>query len=1191
MSDLPNKRPKPGDDEEDLLRMQQEFLDKKLTPSAKVVGTSKKQSKFAQKRENENEKKRISTSQGAGCVTNDDIDMDKLDDTPTQRIDPVNRYYDLKNTHLILGNIVERKVDLASFNSFLPDSNSNKPKEQATDDHKLTELSKMSASNVVTGALAEDVHSENLEKLKQMSNEEILAEKKNLEATLSAETLAFIKSMRNAKNKCKDTILEMCKKDLDSAKACSSSVEDKVSDSNAELPMDSENSETLSGKMEVDLEEGLKELPKPVVEIVKTAEKKGWVHMDEPEPEKVQWMEDLAEKKAQAPAPDEPYNARFDFNGLLLPFNDDAVTVDRGLHHHGEEPERPGYALQELLQLTRSANQQQRVMALTTLANILEKTHTGMYDRALQPPLFDTLNQRNLLLLLRFALDDSAVPVVTAALLALRGFLFSETDEICLDKMYGLMDDFEEPTLKPSMGDVRDTESLKDHELAQLDTVAAAMRSDILLRIRYILSQMKIPLSGMSAALEILTRMARHSHETALNIACTPDLLDVVVTKCIPLTMNQHEMNRDSGREFGCPLVAAIRLCRVLVIHAGRPALERLKNLRILHSLLAYVYSDPNRQIVRLHIESLRLWRLFLHHGYERDSVVGSRIVLIGQLRLLACNQDLEQASPLACDYAAAVVALARYDEPLKEHVVVLLAKWSTQLAKLKEATWNQTVLVAECLRALDNVGFMVRSWMKKHHVFHHMSTSSNLLSGLDPAAQRDPSSLPSLGVMTYEGKLQPIVNPKSKIYFLKTCLELFLKHDCTAEIEQIFDNMNFKNYLKRLTSKTWSLERSWFTRVEYSFLLTIIQAEARLKCAEKYEINELVWRCAIKLVSALPADCASNVRDILVFSLAPERIDLRFLEHGLQRLDLQQQQQQQQETSSTSSSSSQENPSLACKLYDKFVARRGSWSEAAMPKDWVYLPLIDSYSRIREDKAWRPSSTVDILNLLKLESVMPELTQDLSPTLRFSRLVLLYLCDTAFILPPENELPSRMIAQLVREHYKEIDLAGDVPGLTSFADLFTVLCEGFIANSYGQACFAQALCVFLAQRQLAHYRKLLWSEHAGALRYIGLTPQQLLLPYDEYLYPVERDVSLIDSYITALVRDTVRPEQSPALYNVALHHAAMFLKRAEEGGEEDNVALARRRSVEKMLAQERTRDLAEKLLNYNPPILAQVQH
>lgn len=58
---------------------------------------------------------------------------------------------------------------------------------------------------------------------------------------------------------------------------------------------------------------------------------------------------------------------------MLLPFVDDKLDVRKGLHHHGEEPERPGYTLQELIQLSRSSVLQQRIIALNSLANVLEK--------------------------------------------------------------------------------------------------------------------------------------------------------------------------------------------------------------------------------------------------------------------------------------------------------------------------------------------------------------------------------------------------------------------------------------------------------------------------------------------------------------------------------------------------------------------------------------------------------------------------------------------------------------------------------------------------------------------------------------------------------------------------------------------------------------------------------------------------
>lgn len=254
---------------------------------------------------------------------------------------------------------------------------------------------------------------------------------------------------------------------------------------------------------------------------------------------------------------------------------------------------------------------------------------------------------------------------------------------------------------------------------------------------------------------------------------------------------------------------------------------------------------------------------------------------------------------------------------------------------------------------------------------------------------------------MTYEGKLQPVMSQHSSVIFLKTALEQFLKHSHVNEIEQFFGNANVQNYLKRLSNSEWQLERSWFTRIEYSFLVTIIKAEHHLKGALKEKLSDTIWKISIKLISALPADCPGNVRDILVLSLAPERVNLRLLESGIANLDLNEKYK------------NVEDASIAVKLFEKFVNPNGLWFEAAMPKDWLYLPLIDSYSKIKHEKAWQDSDTVSILHMLKLELIMPELTQNLSPSLRFSRMMLIYLCDTKFVHTPECELPQKIIAQL----------------------------------------------------------------------------------------------------------------------------------------------------------------------------------
>lgn len=118
----------------------------------------------------------------------------------------------------------------------------------------------------------------------------------------------------------------------------------------------------------------------------------------------------------------------------------------------------------------------------------MEKSRNGWYDKALSPAPLVALSEKNILLLLRFSLDDTSVAVVASTLQALRAFLYTEADEICLDRLVGWHysdGKIVEPELLPPKSDVGEPADLKDHELAQFDTVAAAMRSDIVLRIRY----------------------------------------------------------------------------------------------------------------------------------------------------------------------------------------------------------------------------------------------------------------------------------------------------------------------------------------------------------------------------------------------------------------------------------------------------------------------------------------------------------------------------------------------------------------------------------------------------------------------------------------------------------------------------------------------------------------------------------
>lgn len=81
-----------------------------------------------------------------------------------------------------------------------------------------------------------------------------------------------------------------------------------------------------------------------------------WPNFDIVEPAKLQWMRDV-DQKLPSLKPGETYEARFDWKGVLLPYNaainETPASDERELYLHGEDAQRPGYTLQELFRLAR----------------------------------------------------------------------------------------------------------------------------------------------------------------------------------------------------------------------------------------------------------------------------------------------------------------------------------------------------------------------------------------------------------------------------------------------------------------------------------------------------------------------------------------------------------------------------------------------------------------------------------------------------------------------------------------------------------------------------------------------------------------------------------------------------------------------------------------------------------------------
>ncbi|CAH1966202.1 unnamed protein product [Acanthoscelides obtectus] len=461
-------RPKPGETEEDILKLQDEFLKSKdkIKAAAKVIsaktetsGTSSEadsgtknvanieeqlantfeavptnmqlrsiiekqnqtrmpQVKFNNSRGFPQAKRRDpNISSGHGSIFAQHIKKMKKDETPME-VDPA----PISDQTLV---IKEKSLEGPSCSCIRNEPSQFKKKNLP------------SQSYILTGSDSKQIHEENLGVMQNMSEEEITEERERLIQTMDPAIIAYLKSRR------KKEMLE-----------------------NRNPTIKEQNEAAEDVKIE-DIETTKEILAHP------KAEK--WLNFEVVENNKLAWMKEIDIPQLK----NGTFEARFDFEGWLLPYAEPEINEkNRILYHHGEEPGRPGYTLQELFQLSRSSVNQQKIMALNAIANILSLHSTGVYDEILDLPI------EQIFFVIRFCLDDNTPAVLNASIKALRNLFFSQVDETCLDSILGFGVGMIQPILAVDH-QKEDDNTVNDQQLAEKNLVRCLLRTDILTRIRY----------------------------------------------------------------------------------------------------------------------------------------------------------------------------------------------------------------------------------------------------------------------------------------------------------------------------------------------------------------------------------------------------------------------------------------------------------------------------------------------------------------------------------------------------------------------------------------------------------------------------------------------------------------------------------------------------------------------------------
>ncbi|CAH1966199.1 unnamed protein product [Acanthoscelides obtectus] len=1148
-------RPKPGETEEDILKLQDEFLKSKdkIKAAAKVIsaktetsvsGTSSEadsgtknvanieeqlantfeavptnmqlrsiiekqnqtrmpQVKFNNSRGFPQAKRRDpNISSGHGSIFAQHIKKMKKDETPME-VDPA----PISDQTLV---IKEKSLEGPSCSCIRNEPSQFKKKNLP------------SQSYILTGSDSKQIHEENLGVMQNMSEEEITEERERLIQTMDPAIIAYLKSRR------KKEMLE-----------------------NRNPTIKEQNEAAEDVKIE-DIETTKEILAHP------KAEK--WLNFEVVENNKLAWMKEIDIPQLK----NGTFEARFDFEGWLLPYAEPEINEkNRILYHHGEEPGRPGYTLQELFQLSRSSVNQQKIMALNAIANILSLHSTGVYDEILDLPI------EQIFFVIRFCLDDNTPAVLNASIKALRNLFFSQVDETCLDSILGFGVGMIQPILAVDH-QKEDDNTVNDQQLAEKNLVRCLLRTDILTRIRYIINTVKPPLETIVYCMDILIRMARDSEFLLSQIFDCDGLLKSIIAHFVP----KQFLAGGCNSAYGLPLLQAIKLLRIISARGKAWAIKLLKKYAVLDSIVSYLSDDTfsaNVNGMRLQSECMHFWSLLSHYRLTENKYSTLEPVLICMLNYHAKNTNINLETTFVREgHVAALLILLGNEFRINTSRAVpflpllleqCLPKWISQFSKMDSYVCGKLQIIASLIYCLSSIrGQLVDEAVLA--VIHSegfkiatdkITSGSMLLNNYE--THKSGPNLKTLEAAAWHtmDHVVPILQTNSCIPFLYP-ISRYVKVTCDRKVKLAF--LRHPNIVKYLTSlqklDRYYLTSHWFSRPETSMLMSMLKASVDVQA----DIDTAVfYELAVKCLCVFNCEQKPDIEFIfsnIVFStrfypseVLMENLDIskrnENLKISLNNLD------EIREVYIQVLGLKSDVPDLTqCCSIDISVGN-------VIPIDWIYTPILVLYvnhlqNKVNVDEAQQLFTVKNCLRwILLYETYFPFLASTINPTDKFCRLACLFLgSDSLFLATEIHELLELCFKNVIATCGQTLNFNKEIQGLTNFQDFYTQLLEQYQSVSYGDTLFGNVILVPLAQKHNAQYRKTLWSEYMGAVQVFNVTPEQCFCELKWHLEPPEEDMSLLKCYRRAIVNNLVK--KNTVLYTIANHHVEQFVgKRKKE--------------------------------------------
>ncbi|OQR95813.1 hypothetical protein THRCLA_07553 [Thraustotheca clavata] len=444
-------------------------------------------------------------------------------------------------------------------------------------------------------AIPQDIAADNNAAIANMSVEEIKKAQEELQASLSPEILAMFRNRANAKvnkptkaaPKLQESILEQKnQQNLDQNKLSLGLKHDKSRKDEAKKESTTNAGQSISNDEELAM--AITALPQE-------------------EKDKHEWMQPIESK-----ATTKSSSLRVDFHGQLISNTQELPPAHSGLYHHGDEPDLPGYTIEELLLLARSTVSSQRVVACNVLAKVLRN-----------PPKELPFEIGKIVLILRQTLEDTNHSVLTAGIDAMHAALVAFDVEKIQPYSVAIypVDRLGKPhsiryveSNAPSEEEKEEPESvpLSVKEIAQIDPIQALLKTHLPFRIRYLLelASLQATISHIQL-LDMCIALAMHSRRVAI------ELMEIKGFSSVLMELLSHEGIDD--------LLATLpmRLRVVLLIRRLCQADAKIAQICLQHQLLTatkVVLGVRHPGLLPLQLATIRLWTVCLSYGVDLHS-------------------------------------------------------------------------------------------------------------------------------------------------------------------------------------------------------------------------------------------------------------------------------------------------------------------------------------------------------------------------------------------------------------------------------------------------------------------------------------------------------------------------------------------------------------------------------------------